>query len=75
VTVENQGDLETTVHWHGLRLDWRSDGTHERQAPIEVAGTYSCRVITAAAQPRDQARPRRIRRDERRLKACRREEF
>jgi Multicopper oxidase len=44
VTVENQGDLETTVHWHGLRLDWRSDGTHETQAPIEVGGTYSCRV-------------------------------
>jgi FtsP/CotA-like multicopper oxidase with cupredoxin domain len=44
VTVENRGDLETTVHWHGLRLDWRSDGTHETQAPIEVGGTYSCRV-------------------------------
>ena len=44
VTVENEGDLETTVHWHGLRLDWRSDGTHETQAPIDVGETYSCRV-------------------------------
>ena len=29
VNVVNEGDLEATVHWHGLRLDNRSDGTHE----------------------------------------------
>ncbi len=44
VHVENGGDLETTVHWHGLRLDNRSDGTHETQAPIAVGGRFSCRV-------------------------------
>src|SRR3954468_12045332 len=29
VEVVNDGDLEATVHWHGLRLDNRYDGTHE----------------------------------------------
>src|SRR5918995_1679098 len=41
VNVENQGDLEATVHWHGLRLDNRYDGTHETQAPIEVGERFS----------------------------------
>jgi FtsP/CotA-like multicopper oxidase with cupredoxin domain len=27
VEVENQGDVEATVHWHGLRLENRYDGT------------------------------------------------
>src|SRR5918995_1835192 len=27
VNVENQGDLDATVHWHGLRLENRYDGT------------------------------------------------
>jgi FtsP/CotA-like multicopper oxidase with cupredoxin domain len=31
VDVVNEGDLEATVHWHGLRLDNRYDGTHETQ--------------------------------------------
>jgi FtsP/CotA-like multicopper oxidase with cupredoxin domain len=44
VEVVNDGDLETTVHWHGLRLDNRSDGTHETQAPIEVGGRFTCTV-------------------------------
>jgi FtsP/CotA-like multicopper oxidase with cupredoxin domain len=43
VNVENQGDLETTVHWHGLRLDNRYDGTHETQPPIPVGGSFSAR--------------------------------
>ena len=34
VNVENQGDMEATVHWHGLRLENRYDGTHETQQPI-----------------------------------------
>ena len=38
VDVVNEGDLEATVHWHGLRLDNRSDGTHETQAPIPSVG-------------------------------------
>ena len=38
--VQNDGDLETTVHWHGLRLDNRDDGTHETQAPIPIGGSF-----------------------------------
>jgi FtsP/CotA-like multicopper oxidase with cupredoxin domain len=44
VDVVNDGDLEGTVHWHGLRLENRYDGTHETQAPIPVGGTFSYRV-------------------------------
>jgi FtsP/CotA-like multicopper oxidase with cupredoxin domain len=44
VDVVNEGDLEATVHWHGLRLDNRSDGTHETQEPIAIGGRYSCSV-------------------------------
>src|SRR5262245_55877358 len=36
VHVANHGDLEATVHWHGLRLENRYDGTHDTQAPIQV---------------------------------------
>jgi Multicopper oxidase len=37
VHVTNHGDLDTTVHWHGLRLENRFDGVpHETQAPIPV---------------------------------------
>ena len=44
VNVVNEGDLEATVHWHGLRLDNRYDGTHETQAPIPVGGSFSYRI-------------------------------
>ncbi|MGH3032548.1 MAG: multicopper oxidase domain-containing protein, partial [Gaiellaceae bacterium] len=44
VNVTNEGDLEATVHWHGLRLDNRFDGTHETQAPIPVGGDFSYRI-------------------------------
>ena len=40
VDVENEGDMENTVHWHGLRLENRFDGTHETQDPIPVGGRY-----------------------------------
>jgi FtsP/CotA-like multicopper oxidase with cupredoxin domain len=43
VNVENHGDLETTVHWHGLRLDNRFDGTHQTQPPIPVGGSFTVR--------------------------------
>ena len=36
VNVTNEGDLEATVHWHGLRLENRYDGTHQTQDPIPV---------------------------------------
>ena len=39
VHVTNEGDLDTTVHWHGLRLENKYDGVpHETQAPIPVGG-------------------------------------
>ena len=44
VHVENQGDMDATVHWHGLRLDNRFDGTHETQAPIPVGERFSAKV-------------------------------
>src|SRR5919198_626685 len=44
VEVVNDGDLEATVHWHGLRLENRYDGTHETQAPIPVGGSFSYRI-------------------------------
>ncbi len=45
VNVENHGDLETTVHWHGLRLDNRYDGTHQTQQPIHVGDRFSAVVV------------------------------
>jgi FtsP/CotA-like multicopper oxidase with cupredoxin domain len=45
VNVENQGDVDATVHWHGLRLDNRYDGTHETQRPILVGERFSARVM------------------------------
>src|SRR4051794_28386326 len=44
VNVINEGDLEATVHWHGLRLENRYDGTHETQELIPVGGTYTATV-------------------------------
>src|SRR5947199_3654474 len=43
VNVVNDGDMENTVHWHGLRRDNRSDGTHETQTPIPVGGSFTAR--------------------------------
>ena len=44
VNVINRGDLEATVHWHGLRLENRYDGTHQTQAPIPVGESFPSRV-------------------------------
>ena len=44
VHVTNQGDLEATVHWHGLRLENRYDGTHDTQAPIPVGERFTYQV-------------------------------
>src|ERR687888_687671 len=44
VHVTNQGDLDATVHWHGLRLENRYDGTHDTQAPIPVGETFTYQV-------------------------------
>ena len=41
VNVANNGDLETTVHWHGLRLDNSYDGTTATQQPIPIGGQFT----------------------------------
>jgi FtsP/CotA-like multicopper oxidase with cupredoxin domain len=50
VDVENAGDIEATVHWHGLRVENRYDGVpFETQAPIPVGGRYEQRVTVPDA--------------------------
>jgi FtsP/CotA-like multicopper oxidase with cupredoxin domain len=44
VHAVNEGDLEGTVHWHGLRLDNEYDGTHQTQAPIPVGESFTYRL-------------------------------
>src|SRR5438105_1895651 len=45
VHVSNDGDLEGTVHWHGLRLENKYDGVpHETQTPIPVGGSFTYRI-------------------------------
>ena len=47
VTIEatNLGDVDATVHWHGLRLENRFDGVpEETQAPIPHGGTFTYRL-------------------------------
>jgi FtsP/CotA-like multicopper oxidase with cupredoxin domain len=45
VNVTNDGDVDATVHWHGLRLENRYDGVpHDTQKPIPVGGTFTYRV-------------------------------
>src|ERR671913_2237479 len=44
VDVINEGDLEATVHWHGLRLENRYDGTAETQRAIPVGGRFTYRL-------------------------------
>ena len=47
VTIEatNLGDVDATVHWHGLRLENRFDGVpEETQAPIPHGGKFTYRL-------------------------------
>jgi FtsP/CotA-like multicopper oxidase with cupredoxin domain len=44
VNVVNEGDMEATVHWHGLRLENRYDGTHQVQHPMAVGERFTARV-------------------------------
>lgn len=42
VDVTNGTGMDTTVHWHGLRLENRYDGVpHETQAPIPPGGRFT----------------------------------
>lgn len=45
VTTTNEGDVEATVHWHGLRLENRFDGVpEETQAPIVIGDSYTAEI-------------------------------
>jgi FtsP/CotA-like multicopper oxidase with cupredoxin domain len=45
VSTTNDGDVEATVHWHGLRLENRYDGVpEETQSPILIGDTYTAGV-------------------------------
>ena len=45
VHVTNDGDLDTTVHWHGLRLENQYDGVpHETQQPIPSGGSFTYHI-------------------------------
>jgi len=45
VEVTNDTGIDTTVHWHGLRLENRFDGVpHQTQAPIRPGGSYTHRL-------------------------------
>src|SRR5438045_468353 len=45
VRVSNDGYVDATVHWHGLRLENRYDGVpHETQEPIPVGGTFTYKL-------------------------------
>jgi FtsP/CotA-like multicopper oxidase with cupredoxin domain len=44
INIENQGDVDATVHWHGLRLENRYDGTHETQQPMAIGERYTAHV-------------------------------
>jgi FtsP/CotA-like multicopper oxidase with cupredoxin domain len=45
VNVVNEGDTEDTVHWHGLRLENRYDGTAITQEPMPVGGAFTYRLL------------------------------
>ncbi|SDG05263.1 Heavy-metal-associated domain-containing protein [Blastococcus aurantiacus] len=45
IHVTNETDIDTTVHWHGLRVENKYDGVpHETQEPIPVAGSFTYRL-------------------------------
>jgi FtsP/CotA-like multicopper oxidase with cupredoxin domain len=45
VNVTNDGDVEATVHWHGMWLENRFDGVpHDTQKPIPIGDRFTYRV-------------------------------
>jgi hypothetical protein len=63
VHVINDGDLEATVHWHGLRLENKYDGVpHETQTPAATSPTGSgspTRACTGITRTSARTTPRR----------------
>ena len=45
IEATNLGDVDATLHWHGLRLENRFDGVpEETQAPIPHGGKFTYRL-------------------------------
>src|SRR5262249_4728962 len=49
INFTNEADVESTVHWHGLRLDFRYDGVPQgrhqgMQAPTQPGGSFSYKL-------------------------------
>jgi FtsP/CotA-like multicopper oxidase with cupredoxin domain len=45
VEFENQLEVETTVHWHGLRLEAAMDGSNVSQRPVVPGETFTYRFV------------------------------
>ena len=45
IVFTNATDFPTTVHWHGLRLENRFDGTSLTQEPVPPGGSFEYRVF------------------------------
>ena len=43
VHLRNELPVETTVHWHGLRVPGPQDGSMAAQVPIPAGGTHEYR--------------------------------
>jgi len=41
---DGSAEYACPMHWHGVRVENRYDGTHETQAPIPVGGDFTYRV-------------------------------
>jgi FtsP/CotA-like multicopper oxidase with cupredoxin domain len=41
VHFQNHLEAETTIHWHGIRLDPSMDGSHVAQMPVPPGGTFT----------------------------------
>jgi FtsP/CotA-like multicopper oxidase with cupredoxin domain len=45
VTFANHLEIETTIHWHGIRLDPSMDGSNLSQAPVAPGETFTYRFV------------------------------
>jgi len=41
VALQNDLDVETTIHWHGVAVPWAMDGVTWQSAPIAVGGAFT----------------------------------
>jgi FtsP/CotA-like multicopper oxidase with cupredoxin domain len=49
IGITNELDVGTTVHWHGLRLPARADGSSATQDPIAPGARYEARFVARDA--------------------------